>query len=364
MSQAGTGTYRRHKGIALGALLILAACKKEHDGGDPVSDDGFVTRDVLSGFAANVAQDNYTDLAGSSVVLSDRITAFAVSQSEEDLALCRQQWRDTRSSWERSEALLFGPVATDNIDPRIDTWPVNFTDLEAQLSSGNTFTPEYISGLEDALKGFHPIEYLLFGVNGEKTAAQFTPRELEYAGALATDLAGLTGSLRTSWDPATAGNYSSAFTSAGNGSIEYATERAAFEELVNAMAGICEEVANGKMAEVLLAQDPLLEESPFAGNSITDFTNNIRGVENVYLGRYEQDGEGLEDFVRQHDLQLDNTIKQRIAAAIAALGTITVPFGQAITEQPVQVQQAIDAINALAATLNDSLLPLVQQRVN
>jgi hypothetical protein len=51
----------------------------------------------------------------------------------------------------------------------------------------------------------------------------------------------------------------------------------------------------------------------------------------------------LEDLVRLYDLQLDVTMKQRIAAALAALVTITVPFGQAIIEQPVQVQQAINA---------------------
>lgn len=346
------------------ALLTVTACKKESDGPGTTTPEGFTTTSVLSAFASNVAQENYADLAQRGAVLRDMIIAFGSSGSDADLALCKQQWRDTRLSWERSEALLFGPVATDNIDPRIDTWPVNFTDLEAQLASGNTFTPEYITSLEDALKGFHPIEYLLFGVGGNKTAGQFTAREVEYITALANDLVALTASLDESWDPATTGNYSHAFTSAGDGSAEYPTERSAYEELVNAMAGICDEVANGKMGEVLLAQDPLLEESPFAKNSITDFTNNIRGVENVYLGKYLSDGTGLEDFTREHDLQLDNTIKQRIAAAIAALGTITVPFGQAISQQPVQVQQAIDAINALAGTLNDELLPLVQLHVD
>jgi uncharacterized iron-regulated protein len=118
------------------------------------------------------------------------------------------------------------------------------------------------------------------------------------------------------------------------------------------------------MFEPFQAQDPSLEESPFAKSSIADFTNNIRGIENVYLGRYgNSDGIGLEDFVRQNNLQLDGQIKQQIAAAIAALNAITVPFGEAITAQPVQVQQAMDAINTLAATLNDGLLPLVQQHV-
>jgi putative iron-regulated protein len=352
------------KSFLLVPLVLATACKKESAEPSSSGSDSFSNGAVLNAFAVHVAQDNYTDLAERSVLLRERINAFTTSNSDADLALCKQQWRDTRWSWERSEALLFGPVATENIDPRIDTWPVNFVDLEAQLSSSNAFTPEYITGLEDALKGFHPIEYLLFGANGDKTAAQFTVREKEYLLALANDLEQLTVSLDVSWDPGTSENYTHAFTTAGGGSTVYSSQRAAFEELVNAMAGICDEVANGKMGEVLLAQDPSLEESPFSKNSIIDFTNNIRGVQNVYLARYTNDGLGMEDFVRQHDLQLDNTIKQRIDAAIAALGTITVPFGQAIIEQPVQVQQAIDAINELAAVLSDDLLPLVQLHVN
>ena len=49
----------------------------------------------------------------------------------------------------------------------------------------------YIEGLDeehDALKGFHPIEYLLWGVNGDKKAADLTDREKEYLVALAQNL--------------------------------------------------------------------------------------------------------------------------------------------------------------------------------
>lgn len=351
----------------LPALIALTATACKKDSAEPSGGSGspvaFENHQVLHAFAENVAQDNYTDLATKSDALRDAIITFSSTTTDADLDACKQHWRDTRTSWERSEALLFGPVATENIDPRIDTWPVNFTDLDAQLSSGNAFTQEYITSLEDALKGFHPIEYLLFGLNGNKAASEFTARQLEYLVALANDLAMLTGSLHTSWEPSTDGNYTTVFTEAGEGSSVYPTERSAYEEVVNAMAGICDEVANGKMGEVLLAQDPSLEESPYSKNSITDFTNNIKGVENVYLGRYTADGTGMENFVREHSLQLDNTIKSQIAASITALNNITVPFGQAITEQHVQVQQAIDAINTLAATLNDELMPLVQQHV-
>jgi putative iron-regulated protein len=77
-----------------------------------------------------------------------------------------------------TEAWLFGPVEQNNIDPRIDTWPVDFNALDAILANNDELTDTYIDGLEDALKGFHPIEYVLWGKNGNKKAAQiYHPRK-------------------------------------------------------------------------------------------------------------------------------------------------------------------------------------------
>lgn len=346
------------------ATLLFSACKKDEADAPSAASTPASTTEILGAFASNVATPNYADLAALAGTLHSDITAFIADPTDARLATCRQDWRNARSSWEQSEACLFGPVSTENIDPRIDTWPVNFTDLEAQLTGTATFDASYIDGLEDALKGFHPIEYLLWGQNGNKTAAGFTAREFEYLAALAANLHMLTSELGSAWSPADAQSYHHIFATAGAGNTEYPTQRAAFEELVNAMAGICDEVANAKMGEPFTAHDPSLEESPFSGNSMTDFRNNIQGVENVYLGRYQADGAGLEDLVRQHNLQLDGSIKQHLAAAKAALEAVTVPFGQAITAQPVQVQNAMDKVNALADVLSGELLPFVQQYTN
>lgn len=342
--------------------ISLGACKK-----DPETTEEIIStdlqREILEEFTTNVAIDIYSELATHTEILDENITLLVSETSENNLNVCRQNWKDARLAWERSEAFLFGPVATENIDPRIDTWPVNFQDLEGELASSNAFTAEYIDGLQDALKGFHPIEYLLFGQDGNKTATEFTTRELEYLAALSTNLRELTSQLSLGWTTG-ASNYSSSFAQAGNGSGVYSTKLSAYEEMVNAMIGICDEVANGKIGEPFLLQDPTLEESPFSANSITDFTNNIKGVGTVYLGKYNSDGFGIEDFVREHNLSLDAQIKQEIAQCEAALNNITLPFGEAITEQPVQVQAAIDAINQLAATLETDLLPLVQLHID
>ncbi|MFZ6010996.1 MAG: imelysin family protein [Bacteroidota bacterium] len=345
--------------IAAIALFSFFSCD-DNDGGSPINET--LNSEIIAGFSSTLAESLYSDLAGKTSTLYDQVLALQTDGATQiELDACRTTWKQARQAWEQSEAFLFGPVSTENIDPRIDTWPVNFTDLEAQLSSSEEFTEAYIDNLEDALKGFHPIEYLIFGEDGTKSANDLSERDLEYLVGLALNLKTLTAELESSWDSSNSSSYYFTFQNAGNGSNVYTTQLLAFEELVNAMAGICDEVANGKIDEVYQAQDPSLEESPFSKNSIIDFTNNIKGVENVYLGKYSTDGKGLEDLVRAYNLQLDGEIKLKISAAITALGNVTDPFGQAISSQPVQVQNAVDAINDLKTILEEELLPFVQQ---
>lgn len=348
------------------AATMATGCKKEPDPEPetPVTPGSDLKADILASFSTNIARATYDDLANKSSQLKTAVVTFSTAQTDANLTACKQLWKDTRSAWEQSEGFLFGPVATDNIDPRIDTWPVDYTALDSVLGSSAVFTETYINSLDDALRGFHPAEYLLFGNNGNKVAADFTTREKEYLIALTQNIETLTAQLSASWNPATTGNYSAEVNNAGNGSSIYATKRAAFEEMVNAMAGICDEVANGKIEEPFTAQDPALEESPFAFNSITDFTNNIRSVQNVYLGKYSNDGKGLEDLVRANNLSLDGTIKGKINSAISALNNITVPFGQAIISQPVQVTNAQNAINDLKDVLENDLMTFIQTYTN
>jgi predicted lipoprotein len=349
--------------IASVALVTVSACSDDNNGGTSV--DKTLNAEVLVDFSSTVAQSVYSDLASETTTLYNQVLALETDgPTEAELTACRTTWKQAREAWEQSEAFLFGPVSTDNIDPRIDTWPVNFTDLDAQLNSEAEFTEAYIDNLEDALKGFHPIEYLIFGSDGAKSANDLSDRDLEYLKGLALNLKTLTADLETSWATSSGSSYYVAFSKAGDGSSVYPTQLAAFEELVNAMAGICDEVANTKINEVYQAQNPSLEESPFSKNSITDFTNNIKGVQNVYLGKYTADGKGLEDLVRAHNLQMDGEIKLKMTTAITALGNITDPFGQAITSQPIQVQNAVTAINELKSLLENVLLPFVQQHTN
>lgn len=351
-----------NKTIAISIIVAvsISSCKKEADNNQALEN---LNQIILTDFATNLAYASYANLAVQTSILHDKTQAFCGNPSQSGLQDCRDAWKISRSVWEQTEAYLFGPVATNNIDPRIDTWPINFNDLEVVMSSGNSLDENYINSLDDALKGFHPIEYLIFGINGNKLYSDFSPRELEYLLGLTQNLQTLTTNVATSWSPSISTSYFYEFSNAGNGSTYYTTQKAAYEEMINAMVGICEEVADGKIGEPFLLQNPALEESPFSRNSIIDFTNNIRGIQNVYLGKNSVDGKGLEDLVRQHNLSLDGNIKTKISNAISALNNITDPFGTAITTQPIQVQNAINAINELKTVLDGDLYNLIQLHI-
>ena len=137
------------------------------------------------------------------------------------------------------------------------------------------------------------------------------------------------------------------------------------------MIGIVDEVGNGKIADPFGASkdkaDTSLVESQYSWNSLTDFTDNIIGVKNVYQGEFtgSADKEGIIDFVTAADAALATRVGEEIDESIAAIkaiaGTNDMPFRQAISnaEGRVRIQAAIDALAILQASLENDVLTLL-----
>lgn len=326
--------------------LSIAAC----DSGGPTADD-FEAGPVLENVATDVITATYADLAVEAAGLLDAVEAFEADPSAARLAAARQQWRDARAPWELSEGFLFGPVDTEGLDPSLDSWPVNRTDLDAVLASTATLSPSYVAGLEATLRGFHTIEYLLFGADGAKTAAAFTERELDYLVSATAVLRDDAARLADLWRPS-GGDYAGQIARAGEAGSAYVSQRAAVQELVNGLVTIADEVGSGKIGGPYGDRSTAEEESRFSGNSLADFADNIRSVQNVYLGDYAgATGEGLSDLLAERDASLDARVQDEIEAAIDAIEAIPAPFSAAIFESRPAVQAAIDAVLALRATL-------------
>jgi uncharacterized iron-regulated protein len=209
------------------------------------------------------------------------------------------------------------------------------------------------------LHGFHTIEYLIFGPAANKTSADFTTRELEYLVSTTSLLHTHVNALADAWRPSI-GNFVNELATAGQGSATYPSEVSALQELVNGLIAIADEVGNGKIADPFSQTNTELVESQFSFNSLLDFEDNIRGIENIYLGRYlQQDGPGLNDLVRRNNADLDDQIRQKIDIAINSIQAIPFPFRDSISNPQGRdlISTAQEKIVDLQTILESQLLP-------
>jgi putative iron-regulated protein len=351
-----------HIALALTALALPAACTD----GTSSTGKGFDDAQILADYADKLIIPTYQMLDARAIALRTTVTALQASPSQANVVAARTAWEKTREPWEQSEAHLFGPVEGNGYDPAMDSWPVERNDLDAVLTSNNPLTAQFIASLPQTQKGFHTIEYLLWGADASKLASAFNARQLDYLAALTTDLTNVTAALKTSWTAGIGGAtaYREVFVTAGQGSTAYPSQVAAAQEILGGMSAIANEVANGKIADPYDAHDPEKVESQFSFNSLADFADNIRGIKAAYTGDAivaNSTGRGLDEYVVSKDAALDERFKREIDDAIAAILAIPGPFRTAIvtpSSYP-SIEAAQTKIRVLIKTIDGELLPLL-----
>ena len=382
------------------AMLTLTACGGGGGGGEatttPTPTPGKVTFDatsVINNEADAIITQTYKNLNSQAAVLLKAVEAFKDGVTEAEMDTAQSSWKAARVPWETSEGFLFGPVDALGIDPAIDSWPLNTPDLQDFLAAKPNATQDDIENASDDLRGFHAMEYLLFGDGvsiNDKAASKVTPAEVNYLVALAQAFKAKTQELENGWvvDFNGKGPYVAQVKTAGAGSALYSSQAAVMEELVNGLAGIADEVANAKMTEPfgpsIDKADTSLVESQYSWNSLTDFHNNIQSVLNVYTGKVgyspstdsiSANQNGVYAFVLKHDSVLANRVLAEIIDAQQKIALIkgdgnpnttaitgsAKPFRTQISDPNgrVLIQAAIDASNKLFATLEKNVLPLI-----
>lgn len=367
-----------NKMLPIAALACLTACgssDKQQPGFD------FNADTLINNVVNNVIVEGYITLDSRAQLLELAVSDLQSDPTAENLLLAQTAWKAAREPWEQGESHIFGPVDSLEIDPHLDSWPLNTNDLAAEVAdAANGYTLENVLAANDEIQGFHAMEYLLFGdgINDNtKAISQVTANELTYLLALTQAFAKYTNELATSWtvhhnlDDLSSAAYKTFLLVPGND--VYGSQLAVLEELVDGLAGIVDEVGNGKIADPFAASindaDTSKVESQYSWNSLTDFSNNIRGVQNVYRGEFanNDDAQGIIDFVAAADLDLSNRVDAEIVAAILAIDAIAgeqnLPFREAIKDAQarVRIQAAIDALFILQTSLLDDVKPLLNR---
>ncbi|NJM88249.1 MAG: peptidase M75 [Hydrococcus sp. RU_2_2] len=330
---------------------------------------GDIKKVIVSDFANQVVIPTYQLLVTKSGDLSKAVDAFVAKPGDDTLKAAQEAWRASRTPWEQSEAFAFGPASSLGYDGDLDDWPVNETDVKAVISSKAELTPESIKQLQTTQKGFHTIEYLLFGLNNDRKAADLSEREIKMLKLLTDAFNQTAQDLTKSWVEGVNGNpaYSQVFATAGDsGNNSYPTVNAALEEIVQGKIGCLDEVANEKIGEPLKEKTTKDLESRFSHHSLEDFKSNIRSVENAYLGRAaesnESKGKSISNLVAQTDPKLDEQVKSELQAALVALDAVPNPVEPKMSDADAlsKLEAAQKAIATVQETMEQKVLPIVK----
>ena len=126
-------------------------------------------KQIIKKYVDVVVLPTYKDLVTKNEALLKSVEALRAKPSNEAFKNAANAWLEAREPWETSEAFLFGPVSKFNLDPNMDSWPLDQVQIVNVLTTGDysqlTWNPgqseEAIQTAQNT-RGYHTLEYLLF----------------------------------------------------------------------------------------------------------------------------------------------------------------------------------------------------------
>lgn len=364
----------------LGITCGFAACSDDKDDPDPNQLDSRKTA-IITQYVNGVVIPTYRSLADEAVELATLCEELRQNPSQSKVDECCESWISARKYWELSEAFLFGAAADYNIDPHIDSWPLQKSQLDNILANDALIDAldedgagaDAFATLGYGLLGFHAVEYVLFRDGAPRKVSEITEAELIYNAAVAQDLANQTVRLEASW--AGLANISSAkqnrleefelepsfnygenmITAGMTGNTLYKTQLAAMEQILTGASDISDEVGNTKITDPVNSGNVLDVESWYSWNSIADFTDNIRSVRNAYYGSLDGSvgNNSMAAYVNKVNSSLDSNVRKAIDNAINEISSMPAPFRNHLTKA--ETQKAVDACNTLLDALDAAI---------
>ena len=367
---------RFHSFIALVPALLpaLVACGGSDD------ETAKVDEAAVIGTYADQALASYSDsLAGAEALLA-KLNDLVESPSKSSLEAARTAWLAARKPYGQTEVHRFyeGPIDNADTGPegRINSWPLDeaFVDYVKDdadagiinaVSEFPDLTPDVIAGQNEnggeknISTGYHAIEFLLWGQDLSKTGPGDRPSTDYLTGAEGTaknqDRRGedLTVIGQLLVDDLT--TVKAAWEGDDGDEFRALDTKEALRRMLLGMGSLAgAELSGERMTVALENKDQENEHSCFSDNTTTDLAMNALGIENVYLGTYDDDeGTGIYDLVKSRDAALADKLKDQLEASRKAIAAIPAPFDQAIVEDDgrEKVDTAIRALQAEAETV-------------
>jgi putative iron-regulated protein len=336
------------------------------------------------GTYGEIVHASYRDALTSAQALDAAAEALVLGPSSSTQAAAQQAWRDAREPYLQTEVYRFygGPIDDEDAgrEVLINAWPVDerhidyvegepgagiINDTQSTISVASLVAANLNPGETDVATGYHAIEFLLWGQDlnedgpGQRPFSDYATtastqsnqaRRGQYLSTTSEMLVGHLQELVDDWAPNAGSNYRRAFESLP-----------ADEALSRMLSGMIIlsgfELAAERLSAALDAQDQEEEHSCFSDNTHRDMVQNVRGIQNVWLGNYRPledaaiSGTGVRDVIAAGDAGLASDITAQIAESLSLAEALQTPFDR-------EIAPGNAAGNARVDTLIESLTDL------
>lgn len=380
---------------ALVAAGLLSACSSQSMNNESVA----VTPKNVVVHYADIAEASYGDAYTTALTLQDKIDLFLDAPTEANLKAAQDAWIAARVPYQQTEVYRFGNAIVDDWEGKVNAWPLDegLIDYVSATSYGSEsdinplytaniianktltvggqeidaqeITPELLAdqlqeadGIEaNVATGYHAIEFLLWGQDlygtepgaGERPATDFDvdnctngncDRRREYLAAATTLLVDDLKYMADAWQQG--GKARTAL-------LEQSTDQG-LSTMLTGMGSLAYGELGGERTKLgLMLHDPEEEHDCFSDNTHWSHYYDAKGIENVYLGKYQRvdgswvEGPSLSALVAERDAQLDKAMKSDLNA--------TEDAGQAMVDAAKQ-GQTFDVLIAMNNTQGNALV--------
>ena len=381
--------------VLAGAMMLAGTAAMADAAPDPAA--------VLDTYA-NIAQATYEDALAGAQALDAAAHALVAEPGGATLAAARQAWRESRVSYQQSEAFRFGNPAVDDWEGLVNAWPLDeglIDYVDAGYGDASDENPYYaanvvahaelriggadidastidaalleqlqeIDGVESNVsRGYHAIEFLLWGQDlnstgagaGARPASDFDTADCTHGNCdrRAAYLTAATALLVADLEDAVA------MWSQGGAARTDLTDGTAEEGLAMILTGLGSlsygELAGERIQLGLMLHDPEEEHDCFSDNTAWSHYYDQVGMQNVLTGRYVRtdgsivEGPSVADLVAHEDFDVAHATALAFANTDAAMMTM-VRVSEAGKRYDQMLAEGDDAGNRVIQDVVDAL---------
>lgn len=342
------------------ALVLFAGCRQKKKGEEAEPEVAFDKGAMLSNYADNLILPNFQSAKTAMDDFAASYTAFTQNKTVLNLLDLRSKFVLAYVKYQHISAFEFGPSESEIIRANFNTYPLDTTQLNANISSG---TYDLAAANNIDAKGLPAADFLLFGYNTSDTAivSRFanSANRVTYLSDCISDMQTKLNSVISTWN----NSYKSTFVSSTGTSIG-----SSLGLLVNQLNFEIDLLKNGKIG-IPLGKKSAGTQLPEKCEAYYKNTISVQlakecllNIEDIYLGRSVagSDGSGLDDYLdalkAQHNSgTLNQAIKDQFATAKTKLALVNEPLSVSVMSDAATVDAAYIEIQKLLVLLKTDM---------